>query len=113
MRTWPRRPSRPRSVPFGTLVPDMVRLDAETKQIAHAIRMAAYNAQPSDPRPGRPLRPRRRRGLRADPRGFDHLRRHLPGPGGLLTRLDPLTAPWPTRALAALCDQLTAVGAWY
>ena len=39
----PRRPSRP--VPLGTLAPDMVRLDAETKQITHAIRMAAYNAE--------------------------------------------------------------------
>ena len=30
------------------------------------------------PRPGRPLHPRRRRGIRADPRGTDSLRRHLP-----------------------------------
>jgi hypothetical protein len=36
-----------------------------------------------------------------------------PGPGELLIRLDPLTAPRRTKALAALCDQLTATGACY
>ena len=35
----------PARIPLGTLAPHMVRLDAETKQITHAIRMAAYNAQ--------------------------------------------------------------------
>jgi hypothetical protein len=35
----------PVRIPLGTLAPDMVRLDAETKQITHAIRMAAYNAE--------------------------------------------------------------------
>ena len=36
-----------------------------------------------------------------------------PGPGELLIRLDPLTAPRRTQALAALCDQLTAAGTRY
>ena len=36
-----------------------------------------------------------------------------PGDGELLIRLDPLTAPRRTQALAALCDQLTAAGACY
>ena len=36
-----------------------------------------------------------------------------PGNGELLIRLDPLTAPRRTQALAALCDQLTAVGTCY
>ncbi|HEV3287430.1 MAG TPA: helix-turn-helix domain-containing protein, partial [Streptosporangiaceae bacterium] len=31
--------------PLGELAPDMARLDAEVKQITHAIRMAAYNAE--------------------------------------------------------------------
>ena len=35
----------PARVRLGDLAPDMVRLDAETKQITHAIRMAAYNAE--------------------------------------------------------------------
>ena len=30
---------------LGDLAPDMVRLDAETKQITHTIRMAAYNSE--------------------------------------------------------------------
>ena len=30
---------------LGDLTPDMMRLKAEVKQITHAIRMAAYNAQ--------------------------------------------------------------------
>src|SRR6266566_774333 len=35
----------PARVRLGDLAPDMVRLDAETKQITHAIRMAAYNTE--------------------------------------------------------------------
>jgi hypothetical protein len=35
----------PARVPLGTLSPDMVRLEAKVKQITHAIRMAAYNAE--------------------------------------------------------------------
>ena len=37
----------------------------------------------------------------------------IPGDGQLVIRLDPLTAPRRTQALAALCDQLTATGARY
>jgi hypothetical protein len=36
-----------------------------------------------------------------------------PGDRELLIRLDPLTAPRRTQALAALCDQLTAARACY
>lgn len=36
-----------------------------------------------------------------------------PGNGELLIRLDALTAPRRTQALAALCDQLTAASACY
>ena len=36
-----------------------------------------------------------------------------PADGELLIRLDPLTAPRRTQALAALCDQLTAAGTRY
>ena len=104
----------PARVPLGTLAPDMVRLDAETKQITHAIRMAAYNAQTL-----------LARGLdghyaRAGDEAYALIREALtasgdirPGPGELLIRLDPLTAPWRTKALAELCDQLTAAGARY
>ena len=36
---------RPGPVPPGALAPDLVRLDAEVKQITHVIRMAACNAE--------------------------------------------------------------------
>jgi hypothetical protein len=69
----------PARVPLGTLAPDMVRLDAETKQITHAIRMAAYNTETALARAlDGALCPRQRRGLRVHPRGPQHLRRHLP-----------------------------------
>jgi hypothetical protein len=35
----------PARIQLGDLAPDMVRLEAEIKQITHAIRMAAYNAE--------------------------------------------------------------------
>jgi hypothetical protein len=35
----------PARIPLGELTPGMVRLDAEVRQITHAIRMAAYNAE--------------------------------------------------------------------
>jgi len=104
----------PARVPLGTLAPDMVRLDAETKQITHAIRMAAYNAETL-----------LARGLdghyaRAADEAYALIREALttsgdihPGNGELLIRLDPLTAPRRTQALAALCDQLNQARARY
>jgi len=92
----------------------MVRLDTETKQITHAIRMAAYNAQT--------VLARALHGhyARASDEAYAVIREALttsgdicPGPGELLIRLDPLTAPRRTQALAALCDQLTAARASY
>jgi hypothetical protein len=104
----------PARIPLGDLAPDMVRLDAEVKQITHAIRMAAYNAET--------ILARALDGhyARAGDEACALVREALavsgdicPGPGGLLIRLDPLTAPRRTQALAALCDQLTAAGARY
>ena len=37
----------------------------------------------------------------------------IPGAGTLTIRLDPLSAPRRTRAIAALCDKLNAAGACY
>jgi hypothetical protein len=66
-------------IPLGTLAPNMVRLDAGTKQITHAIRMAAYNAETTLARAlDGHYACARRRSLRADPRSPHHLRRHLP-----------------------------------
>jgi hypothetical protein len=104
----------PARVPLGTLAPDMVRLDAETKQITHAIRMAAYNAETTL------ARALDGHYARAAGEAYALIREALttsgdiiPGPGQLLIRLDPLTAPRRTQALAALCDQLTAARARY
>src|SRR5271170_1792694 len=97
----------PARVRLGDLAPDMVRLDAETKQITHAIRMAAYNAET--------ILARALDGhyARARHEAYALIREALatsgdihPGPGQLLVRLDPLTAPRRTQALAALCEQL-------
>ena len=104
----------PARVRLGDLAPDMVRLDAETKQITHAIRMAAYNAET--------ILARALDGhyARADDEAYALIREALatsgdicPGPGQLLVRLDPLTAPRRTRALAALCEQLNQAGCTY
>jgi hypothetical protein len=104
----------PARVRLGDLAPDMVRLDAETKQITHAIRMAAYNAETI-----------LARGLdghyaRAGDEAYALIREALatsgdicPGPGQLLVRLDPLTAPRRTQAMAALCEQLNQAGCTY
>ena len=104
----------PARIPLGTLAPDMVRLDAETKQITHAIRMAAYNAETAL------ARALDGHYARAGDEAYALIREALtvsgdirPGNGELLIRLDPLTAPRRTQALAALCDQLTAAGACY
>ena len=104
----------PARIPLGTLAPDMVRLDAETKQITHAIRMAAHNAETTLARTLNGYY------ARAGDEAYALIREALtasgdihPGNGELLIRLDPLTAPRRTQALAALCDQLTAIGACY
>jgi hypothetical protein len=104
----------PARTPLGTLAPAMVCLDAETKQITPAIRMAAYNAET--------LLARALDGhyARAGDEAYALIREALtvsgdicPGNGELLIRLDPLTAPCRTQALAALRDQLTAAGTCY
>jgi hypothetical protein len=104
----------PARVPLGTLAPDMMRLEAEIKQITHAIRMTAYNAETTLARTLNGYY------ARAGDEAYALIREALtasgdiyPGDSELLIQLDPLTAPRRTRALAALCDQLTAAGACY
>jgi transposase-like protein len=104
----------PARVPLSELAPDMMRLDAETKQITHAIRMAAYNAETAL------ARALDGHYARAGDEAYALIREALavsgdicPGSSELLIRLDPLTAPRRTQALAALCEQLTAAGARY
>jgi transposase-like protein len=104
----------PARVPLGALAPDMARLEAEVKQITHAIRMAAYNAETAL------ARALDGHYARAGDEAYALIREALtgsgdicPGPGQLLIRLDPLTAPRRTQALAALCDQLNQAQACY
>ena len=87
----------PARIRLGEIAPDMVRLEAEVKQITHAIRMAAYNAETLLARA-------------LDGPGSGDI---IPGHGELLVRLDPLTAPRRTQALATLCDQLNQAQACY
>ena len=104
----------PAKIPLSQHNPDMVRLDTETKLITHAIRMAAYNTET--------ILARALNGAyaRADDEAYALIREALttsgdiiPGPAGLTIRLDPLSAPRRTRALAALCKQLTATATKY
>ncbi|HXZ76767.1 MAG TPA: helix-turn-helix domain-containing protein [Streptosporangiaceae bacterium] len=104
----------PARVPLAALSPDMVRLDAEVKQITHAIRMAAFNAETAL------ARALDGRYARAGDEACALIREALtisgdirPGPGELVIRLDPLTAPRRTQALAALCDQLNQAASRY
>jgi transposase len=104
----------PARIPLGEIAPDMVRLEAEVKQITHAIRMAAYNAETTL------ARALDGHYARAGDEAYALIREALtasgdicPGNGQLLIRLDPLTAPRRTQALAALCDQLTQAHARY
>jgi hypothetical protein len=92
----------------------MMRLEAEVKQITHAIRMAACNAETAL------ARALDGRYARAGDEAYALVREALtasgdirPGDGGLLVRLDPLTAPRRTQALAALCDQLNQAASHY
>jgi transposase len=104
----------PARVRLGDLAPDMMRLDTEVKQITHAIRMAAYNAEITL------ARNLTSHYSRADDEACALIREALtasgdiqPGPGQLLIRLDPLTAPRRTRALDALCQQLNTASTRY
>ena len=104
----------PARVPLGTLAPDMMRLETEVKQITHAIRMAAYNAETTL------ARALDGHYARAGDEAYALIREALtasgdihPGDSELLIRLDPLTAPRRTQALAALCDQLNQTASRY
>ncbi len=104
----------PARIRLDQIAPDMVRLEGETKQITHAIRMAAYNTETAL------ARALDGHYARAGDEAYALIREALtssgdiiPGPGQLLIRLDPLTAPRRTQALAALCDQLSQAQACY
>ena len=91
-----------------------MRPETGIKQITHAIRMAAYNAETTL------ARALDGHYARAGDEAYALIREALtasgdicPGNGQLLIRLDPLTAPRRTQALAALCDQLSQTASRY
>jgi hypothetical protein len=104
----------PAKIPLSQHNPEMVRLETETKLITHAIRMAACNAET--------ILARALHGhyARAGDEACALIREALAGSGDIIAgdgilhvRLDPLTAPRRTRALAALCAQLNATSTRY
>ncbi len=104
----------PARIRLGDIAPDMARLETEVKQITHAIRIAAYNAETTL------ARALHGHYARAEDEAYALIREALttsgdiiPGHGELLIRLDPLTAPRRTRALAVLCQQLSQARASY
>lgn len=104
----------PARIRLGEIAPDMVRLEAEVKQITHAIRMAAYNTETAL------ARALDGHYARASDEAYALIREALTASGDiipagseLLIRLDPLTAPRRTQALASLCGQLTQAQARY
>jgi transposase-like protein len=104
----------PARVRLGDLAPDMVVLDTETKLITHAVRMAAYNTETTL------ASALHGHYARADDEAYTLIREALAGSGdihprdGVLhVRLDPLSAPRRTTALATLCEQLNATRTRY
>ena len=91
-----------------------MRLTPERKRIHDAIRMATYNAESALARLLAPHYPR------ADDEARSLLREAFRAPADLQVvddelhvRLSPLSAPRRTRAIAALCDELTTTNTLY
>ena len=104
----------PAKIPLAEHNPDMVKLDTETKLITHAIRMAACNAETILARALNSCY------ARAGDEAYALIREALHASGDITIhgstlhiRLDPLSAPRRTRALAALCEQLTTTTTRY
>jgi len=95
-------------LPLGQVRPGSRRLETERKLLTHAIRMSAYNSESAL---ARLLRPHYSRG---EDEARSLLREAFTLPGDLHiigdtlhVRLDPASAPRRSRALAALCVELT------
>lgn len=104
----------PSHLPLGQVRPAARLLDEERKLLTHAIRMAAYNAESTLARMIRPHY------ARAEDEARTLIREAMTLSGDIQItantvhlRLDPASAPRRSRALAALCDQLTATETIY
>ena len=98
----------PSHLPLGQVRPGTRLLETERKLLTHAIRMSAYNTESAL---ARLLRPHYARG-QDEARSLLREAFTLPGDLQLLgdtlhVRLDPASAPRRSRALAALCAELT------
>src|ERR1035437_1725271 len=104
----------PSHLPLGQVRPGSRLLETETKLLTHAIRMSAYNAESAL---ARLLRPHYARGddeARALLREAFTLSGDLQITGDTLhVRLDPPSAPRRSKALAALCTELTDTATRY
>ncbi|MEK6278704.1 MAG: putative transposase [Actinomycetota bacterium] len=104
----------PAKAPLGEVRPEAVRLTPERKRIHDAVRMATYNAESAL---ARLLAPHY---ARAQDEARTLLREAFRAPADLQVlgqelhvRLSPLSAPRRTRAIAGLCDELTATKTLY
>jgi prepilin-type processing-associated H-X9-DG protein len=104
----------PARVPLAEVRPAAVRIDVERKRIMDAIRMATYNAESALARMIAPHY------ARADDEARTLLREIFSAPGDLEiegnrlhVRINPLAAPRRSRALAGLCEELTATETLY
>ncbi|MGH9231330.1 MAG: putative transposase [Acidimicrobiales bacterium] len=104
----------PARVPLGELHPDAVVHHGERKRIHDAIRMATYNAETALARLLAPHYPR------ADDEARSLLREALRSPAdlhiagnNLHVRVNPLSAPRRTRAIATLCADLNSTDTVY
>lgn len=104
----------PARVPLSEVDPEAQVLKTETKLITHAVRMSAYNAESALARALDGHYARADDEARALLREAFHTAGDLHIDGDALhVRLEPLSAPRRTRALAALCDQLTETATHY
>jgi transposase len=104
----------PAKLPLSEVRPDAMRLAPERKRIHDAIRMATYNAESALARLLAPHYPR------AEDEARSLLREAFRAPADLEiignelhVRITPMSAPRRTRAIAALCEQLTATKTRY
>ncbi|HVM14235.1 MAG TPA: helix-turn-helix domain-containing protein [Egibacteraceae bacterium] len=104
----------PARVPLGELHPDAVVHHGERKRIHDAIRMATYNAETALARLLAPHYPR------ADDEARSLLREAMRSPADLQivgnelhVRINPLSAPRRSRAVAALCEDLNSTDTAY
>lgn len=101
-------------LPLGQVRPGSRKLETERKLLTHAIRMSAYNSESAL---ARLLRPHYARG---EDEARSLLREAFTLPGDLQilgdtlhVRLDPASAPRRSKALAALCTELTDTATRY